>query len=104
MFSRDLLFCFVKASRAAKGERGQKVSHALRRARKQSGKKVDVDLEYSACPAGFGNFLMEEDTSYAPRGQVKLGDFFDVRDGVAVRHGRCLYSHPTSRCMLTHPA
>ena len=46
-------------------------------------------LKYTACPAGCGTFLMDDDPSYAPPGQPKLGEFFDTADGVAVRLGRC---------------
>ena len=46
-------------------------------------------LKYTACPAGCGTFLMDDDESYAPPGQPKLGEFFDTADGVAVRLGKC---------------
>ena len=72
--SRDLCFRFRKAA-------------ARKTADPTTG--APAALKYTACPAGCGTFLMDDDPSYAPPGQPKLGEFFDTADGVAVRLGRC---------------
>ena len=48
-------------------------------------------FDYSACPAGCGTFFLDNHPSYNPRvqGQVALGEFFDVGQGIAVRLGQC---------------
>ena len=46
-------------------------------------------FEYTACPANCGHFLLDSDPSYAPKGESRLGEFFDIKQGVAIRLGRC---------------
>ena len=44
-------------------------------------------FDYSACPAGCGYYLLNNDPSYAPPGESKLGEFFDVKQGVSCCRG-----------------
>lgn len=46
-------------------------------------------FNYSACPANCGNYLIGSHPTYARAGECRLGEFFEVGPGVAVRLGRC---------------
>ena len=83
VISRDLFFRFRKAAAAAEApaEAGSSSSAAPAAA--------DASVGYSACPAGCGHWLLDEHPSYAPPGEPRLGAFFDVKQGVAVRLGCC---------------
>ena len=64
-----------------------------------------TSVAYSACPAGCGHWLLDDDPSYAPPGEPRLGAFFDVKEGVAVRLGRCpCGALICSRCKALVPA
>ena len=62
-------------------------------------------VAFSACPAGCGQYLLEEHTSYRDL-PVKLGEFYNVGDSLAIRLGECPTCEATIcvRCKSVVPA